>query len=239
MAHTMSHTMWICTICSLLMAVEDGPAHIGSDDHKARLVQSNAGALASRIKELTLLHSSFCKESISVFPVAYIRDQQRGITGYVHVSAETFTHTDFPRYSTSAFSLAFQRQIESMQTRAKIRNALTVSASSSAAVWTCRLCNREMSSVSKVDHLAGRAHARKLISELSTLPVPLHVNSTMSGTPVVRKAKEKRLQSRVLPLIVRCKAGPVHLVTPLSHFSKRHHIPALAPTQNLRPLTGP
>lgn len=49
----------------------------------------------------------------------------------------------------------------------------------------------EMRNASKVDHLAGRAHARKLISEPSTLPVPPHVNFTMSETPVIRKAKEK------------------------------------------------
>lgn len=43
------------------MAVEDGPAHIGSDNHKARLAQFNASTLASRVKELTLLYSSFSK----------------------------------------------------------------------------------------------------------------------------------------------------------------------------------
>jgi len=186
---SMAHTTWTCTICSLLMAVEDGPAHIGSDGHKARLAQFNASALASRIKELTLLHSSFNKESISVLPVAHIKDQQCGIMGRAHVSAETSTHTGILRYPTSAIPLTLQRTVESTQTKARLRDAVTVSAPPGAVLWTCTLCNREMQDFSRVGHLAGKAHATKLISEPSTLVVPLYVNSTTSGTPEVNKNK--------------------------------------------------
>ncbi|KAL9117230.1 MAG: hypothetical protein Q9187_006235 [Circinaria calcarea] len=169
------------------MAVKDGPAHIGSNSHKARLAQFNASALASRIKELTLLHSSFSKESISILPVAHIKDQQYGITDCVQVSAE------FSRHPTTAIPSTLQRTAEPTQTKAKLRNAVTVSAPPGAVPWTCTLCNRKMQAISRVDHLAGKAHARKLIPEISTVLVPLHVNSTISGTPEANKTKGKRI----------------------------------------------
>lgn len=155
----MSQIIWTCTVCSLLMVVEDGPAHIDSYDHKARLAQFSASVLASRIKELT----------------------------HAHIFAE------FSRYPASAFPLTHQRTVEPTQTEAKILDAVTVSAPSGGALWTCTLCNREMQNVSKVDHLAGKTHARKLVSEPSTLPVPLHVKSTMSRTLVASEVKEKKI----------------------------------------------
>ncbi len=191
-SNLMAFTMWTCTICSLLMAVEDGPAHIGSDGHKARLAQFNASTLASRVKELTLLCSSFSKESISILPVAHVTDQQCGITGRAHVSAETFTHTESSRYLASAIPLTLQRTIEPTQTNAKLRDAVTISAEPSTVLWTCTLCNREMQDISKVDHLAGKAHARKLISKPSAGLVPLHVNP-ISGTSEANKTKENRI----------------------------------------------
>lgn len=169
------------------MTVEDGPAHIDSDGHKARLAQFNASALATRIKELTLLHSSFSKESISTLLVAHV-NQRCEITGRAHVSADTFTHTQF-----STIPLALQRTVEATQTKAKLWNAVTAPAPPSTLLWTCTLCNREMQDVSKVDHLAGKAHARKLISEPSTFPISLHVKSTILGTPQVNKIKEKSI----------------------------------------------
>ena len=192
------------------MAVEDGPVHIGSGAHQARLAEFNASILASRIEELTLLHPSHHKESISSLPVVHISDQQYGITGYAQVSAEIFTHTEVSRYLTSAIPLALQRTVEPTQIKAKLWDAVTRSAPPSAALWTCTLCDREMQDVSKVDHLAGKAHARKLISEPTTVLVPLHVNSTISGTSEVKNPKEKRiaksnstasrqLQSRICP----------------------------------------
>lgn len=159
------------------MTVEDGPAHIDSDGHKARLAQFNASALASRIKELTLLYSSLSKEPISILPVAHV-NQQCEITDRAHVSADTFTHTQF-----SAIPLVLQRTVEATQTKAKLWNAVTAPTPPSTLLWTCTLCNREMQDVSKVNHLAGKAHARKLI----------HVNSTILGTPEVNKIKEKRI----------------------------------------------
>ena len=190
---SMAQTTWTCTICSLLMAVADGPAHIGSDGHKARLAQFNASALASRIKELTLLHPSFSKESISVLPVAHIKGQQYGITDPAHISAETFTHTEFSRYPTFAVPSTLQTTAKPMQTKVKLQDAVTVSALPGTALWTCTLCNREMQDVSRVDHLAGKAHARKPISEPSTILIPLHVNSTVSDKSRVNKTKEKRV----------------------------------------------
>lgn len=55
-------------------------------------------------------------------------------------------------------------------------------------LWRCTLCNREMQSVSKADHLAGKAHAREL--KLS------HASSTVvSGTTVVHKTPSKKRQT--------------------------------------------
>jgi len=180
----MAHIIWTCKICSLLMNVEDGPAHIRSYDHKARLAQFSASVLTSRIQKLTLRHS---------LPVAHIKDHRYGLTGHAHVFAETFMQTEFSRYPAFAFPLTHQRTVEPTQTEAKLLDAVTVSAPSGSALWTCTICNREMQNVSKVDHLAGKAHARKLISEPLTLLVPLHVRSTMSGTLVANEAKERKI----------------------------------------------
>lgn len=188
----MAHITWTCKICSLPMAVEDGPAHIGSGAHQTRLAQFNASTLASRVEELTLLHPSHDKESISILPVVHIRDQRYGITGHAHVSAEIFTHIEVSRYLTTAIPLALQRTVEPTQIKAKLWDAVTRSAPPSTVLWICTLCDREMQDISKVDHLAGKAHARKLISEPKTVLVPLHVNSTISGTSEVKKTKEKR-----------------------------------------------
>ena len=189
----MAHMTWTCTVCSLLMTVEDGLAHIGSDGHKARLAQFNANALVSRVKELTLFHSLCSKESITILPVAFIRDQQWGITGYAHARAETFTHSEFSRYLTSPVPWNFRRTVEPTEIKAKLCDAVTISAQPSAVLWTCTICNREMQGISKDDHLAGKAHARKLIHKPSTILAPLHVNYATSGTSEVNETKEERI----------------------------------------------
>lgn len=197
----MVFTTWTCTICSLLMAVEDGPAHIGSDDHKARLGQFNASTLAFRIKELTV-----SKEFTSILPVAHTKDPQCGITDCAHVSAETFTHTTSSQYLASATPLTHQRTVKPTQTEPKkLSDAVTVSGPSRAVLWICTLCNRKMQDISKVDHLAGKSHARRLISNPSAGLIPLHVNSSISGTSEAIKTKKKRIAkptftaSRLLP----------------------------------------
>ncbi|KAL8653158.1 MAG: hypothetical protein Q9210_002259 [Variospora velana] len=175
------------------MAVEDGPAHICSSAHHARLAQFNASTLASRVKELTLHHPTHNKESMSTLPVVDIRDQQYGITGNAHASVEILTHTEVSQYLISAIPLALQRTVEPTQTKAKLWDTIPGSVPPSAVLWTCTLCNREMQESSKVDHLAGKAHAKKLISEPSTVLVLPHVDCTPSGTSEVNKTKEKRI----------------------------------------------
>lgn len=189
----MARTTWICKICSIPMAVEDGPAHIGSSAHHARLAQFNACTLASRVKELTLHHSSLNKGSMSTLPVAEIRDQQYGTTGNARVSVEILTHPEVLQYLDSAIPLALQRTVEPTQMKAKRLDTISGSVPSSAVLWTCTLCDREMQESSKDDHLAGKAHARKLISEPSTVLVLPHVNCTPSGTSEVKKIKENRI----------------------------------------------
>ncbi|KAI4151903.1 MAG: hypothetical protein LQ341_000817 [Variospora aurantia] len=175
------------------MAVEDGPAHIGSSAHHARLAQFNASTLASRVKELTLHHPSHNKGTIYTLPVADIEDQQHGIAGNVHGSVEIFTHTEALQYLDTAIPLAPQRTVEPTQMKAKRRDTITGSVPPNAMLWTCTLCDREMQESSKDKHLAGKAHARKLISEPSTaLALPV-VNCTPSGTSEVNKTKENRI----------------------------------------------
>lgn len=75
--------------------------------------------------------------------------------------------------------------------------AAVLSQLSGSKLWRCTLCNREMQDASKADHLAGKAHARKLklVGPLSPI-VPSHPSSTVvSGTTVVPKAKPKKRQT--------------------------------------------
>ena len=175
------------------MAVEDGPAHIGSDGHLACLAQYNANALASRMNELILFQSSLSKASISILLVVHIKGPQNGITDCAQVSAEPFTHTEFLQYPTTAIPSTLQRIAEPTKTNAKLQDAVAVLAPPGAVPWTCTLCNREMQDASRDDHLAGKAHARKLKPEPSTVLVPLHINSTLSRTAEVDKTKDKRI----------------------------------------------
>ena len=86
-----------------------------------------------------------------------------------------------------------QRTFEPTQTEAKLLDDVPVSAPCGGALWTCTLCNQQMQHVSKGDHLAGKTHAKKLISEQSILLVPPHVKSTVSMTLVANKAKERKI----------------------------------------------
>ena len=49
-----------------------------------------------------------------------------------------------------------------------------------------------MPDISRIDHLVEKSHVRILISKSSTDPVPLHVNSSTSGTFKTNKTKKKR-----------------------------------------------
>ena len=139
------------------MMVEDGPAHINSYDHKARLAQLSASVLASRIEEL--------------------------------------------RYPASAFPLTLQRPAESTQTEVRPLDDAAVSASFGGALWICTLCDREMQLVSKADHLAGKTHAKKLISGPSILLIPLQVRSTTSRTLVANEVKERKIAKPKPPVL--------------------------------------
>lgn len=68
---------------------------------------------------------------------------------------------------------------------------------SGSKLWRCTLCNREMQHVSKADHLAGRAHARKLKLAGPLNPiVPSHASSTVvPGTTVAHSTKPKKGQT--------------------------------------------
>ena len=174
------------------MPAEDGLAHINSHSHIARLTQFNASTLTFRIREFTLLCSSVSKKSTSVLPIAHIKDQQCEITNDVPMSAEIFTHITSSRYLVFAIPLTLPRTIEPTQTKPKIWNTVAISASLSAVLWTCTICNREMPDISKIDHLVEKSHARMLIFKSSTDPISPHVNFSTSGTSKANKIKKKR-----------------------------------------------
>jgi len=150
-------TMWTCTICSLQMGVDDGPSHLGSDDHIAHLSDFNTRALASRLEELTLIYPTPSEQSTSFLSVPI------GFRGLGHVPAENSPPWRIWSYPEFASSM--------IQTEVKPAYTTPSGLSSTgAASWLCKVCDRMMHEGSKSDHLTGKVHTKKLMSESS---VPL------------------------------------------------------------------
>ncbi len=164
-------TMWTCTICSLTMAVCDGPSHLGSDDHTVHLSDFNARALASRLEELTLIYPTPSEQSTSFLSVPI------GFQGLGHVPAENSTPWGIWSHPEFASSM-IQVEVKPADTTP---SALS---STGAASWMCKVCDRMMQEGSRSDHLAGKAHTKKLMSESSVLLDHLYGISIEPVTPV-------------------------------------------------------
>jgi hypothetical protein len=152
--------MWTCIICSVTMAVNNGLSHITSEDHMACMLQYNARALAYRLEELS---STLAEESKSTLA------ELVGFPGVRNVFAEKGTPGGTLSYI-NFFSI--QTDIKPPQSTPRLLNAVGVS-SPAVALWTCELCNRIMQENSKLDHLVGKAHAKKLMSESLTSKTPV------------------------------------------------------------------
>ena len=167
----MEHTSWTCIICSLTMMIDDGPSHLASDEHIAHLSDFNARALASRLEELTLLNPTPGEEFKPYLSVPI------GFQGLASVSAEKSTPGGTWSYSEFASSVS-QEEVKHAHTTP------SGSSSTGAASWKCKVCGRKMQEGSKPDHLAGKAHAKKLMSKSSVLPDHLHITSPKPVTSV-------------------------------------------------------
>ncbi len=163
--------MWTCTICSLTMAVADGPSHLATNDHIAHLWNFNARVLASGLEELTLLCTPLGEQSTSSVPVPL------GFQGLDHVSAEKRT----PGRIWSDPVLAASTKSTEVNPAHTSPSRLS---SIDAALWICKACDRMMHEGSKSDHLAGKAHAQKLMSESSVLPDRQHDSSIKPVMPI-------------------------------------------------------
>ena len=167
----MESTMWTCTICSLTMAVADGPSHLATNDHIAHLWDFNARVLASSSEELTLLCTTPGEQSTSLVSMPL------GFQGLEHVSAGK--NTPWRIWSDPEFASS------TIPTEVKPAHATPSGLSStSAALWICEVCDRMMHEDSKSDHLAGKAHAKSLMSESSVLPDHLHGISKKPVMPI-------------------------------------------------------
>ena len=167
----MDSTAWTCTVCSLTMAVGDGPSHLATNDHIAHLWDFNARILASRPEELTLIFSSPCEQSTSFVPVSL------GFQGLEHVSAGKST----------PWTISSDSELASSTIPSEVKPAhtdLSGSSSTGAAFWICKVCDRMMHENSKSDHLAGKAHAKCLMSDSPVLPDHLHDVSTKPVMPI-------------------------------------------------------
>lgn len=167
----MESTLWTCTICSLTMAVAHGPSHITTNDHIAHLSDFNDRVLASRLEELTLLCTSPYEQSASFVPVSL------GFQGLEHVSAGKCTpgtSWSDPEFASSTIPTG----VKPAQT------TLSGSSLAGAALWICKVCDRMMHESSKSDHLAGKAHAKSLMSESLVLPDHLHDIPTKAVMPI-------------------------------------------------------
>lgn len=167
----MESTMWTCTICSLTMAVADGPSHLATNDHIAHLWDFNARALASCSEGLTLLCTTPSEQSTSFVSVPL------GFQGLEHVSAEKST----------PWRIWSDPEFASSTIPSEVKPAHTTPSrlsSTGAALWICKVCDRMMHEGSKSDHLAGKAHAKKLMSESLVLPDHLHDTSTKPVMPI-------------------------------------------------------
>ena len=163
--------MWTCNICSLTMTVADGPLHLATNDHIARLRDFNARVLASCSEELTFLYNTPDEQSTSFVSMPL------GFQGLEHVPTEK--GTPWRIWSDSEFaSLTIPTEINPAHTTPSRLS------STSAALWLCKVCDRMMHEGSKSDHLAGKAHAQKLMVESSILPDPPHDISTKPVIPI-------------------------------------------------------
>ena len=154
----MESIMWTCTICSLTMTVAEVPSHLATNDHIAHLWDFNARVLASCSEELTLLCTTPDEQSTSFVSIPL------GFQGFEHVSTEKSTRWRIWSDPELA-SLTIPIEIKPAHTTPS-RLSLT-----SAALWICKVCDRMMHEDSKSDHLAGKAHAQKLMFESSILPL--------------------------------------------------------------------
>lgn len=168
----MEHTFWTCTICSLTMAANDGPSHLASVEHRAHLSCFNARALASRFEELTLLFPTPGEESKSDLPAP------TEFQGLGSVSAEKNAPGGTWSYPESASSSTIPAEVKPAHTTPSRLSP------TGAALWICKVCGRTMQEGSKFDHLAGKTHAKTLMSNSSVLLHHLHVTSTKPVTPV-------------------------------------------------------
>ena len=167
----MESIMWTCTICSLTMTVAEVPSHLATNDHIAHLWDFNARVLASCSEELTLLCTTPDEQSTSFVSIPL------GFQGFEHVSTEKSTRWRIWSDPELA-SLTIPIEIKPAHTTPS-RLSLT-----SAALWICKVCDRMMHEDSKSDHLAGKAHAQKLMFESSILPDPPHDISTKPVIPI-------------------------------------------------------
>ena len=163
--------MWTCTICSLTMALADGPSHLATNDHIAHLWGFNARVLASCSEGLTLLYTTPSKQSTSFVSVPL------GFHGLEHVSTEKST----------PWKIWSDPEFDSSTITTEVKPAHTTPSllsSTGAALWICKVCDRMMHEGSKSDHLAGKAHAKKLMSKSSILPDHLPNTSTKPVMPI-------------------------------------------------------
>ena len=167
----MESITWTCTICSLTMKVADGPSHLATNDHIAHLRDFNARILASCPEELTLLCATPDEQSTSFVSMPL------GFQGLEHFSTEKSTY----------WSIRSDPEFASLPIPAETKPAHTTPSqlrSTSAALWICKVCDRIMHENSKSDHLAGKAHAQKLVFESSILPTPPYEISTKPVIPI-------------------------------------------------------
>ena len=167
----MASIMWTCTICSLTMTVTDGPSHLATKDHIAHLRDFNARILASYPEELPLLCATPNEQSTSFVSMPL------GFQGLEQVSTKKGTRWRIWSDLECA-SLTIPPETKSAHTTP---NQLP---STSAAVWICKVCDRMMHESSKSDHLAGKAHAQKLMLASSILPDPPHDITTKPVIPI-------------------------------------------------------
>ena len=167
----MESIMWTCIICSITITVTDEPSHLATNDHITHLWDFNARVLASCSEELTLLCTTPDEQSPSFVSMPL------GFQGVEHVSTEKSTRWRI--WSDPEFaSLTIPTEIKPTHTTPSRLS------STSAALWICKVCDRMMHEGLKSDHLAGKAHAQKLMFKSSILPDPPHDISTKPVIPV-------------------------------------------------------
>lgn len=137
---SMEPGMWTCTICSLTMAVGDGPSHLASDEHMVHLSNFNGRILEFRLAELNL-----------------------GLQGFEYVTSDKgmpWRAWPCPDYAPCT-----------IEAEANHADTLTDGLGSTGTTsWVCKTCDRTMHEHSKLEHLAGKAHA-KMLGSKSMIPL--------------------------------------------------------------------